>query len=149
MIVIDASVTLAWILPDEHEAPALRVLDRVLAEGAGVPALWRWEVQNALRTAERRKRITPADLAEAIVKLRALNVEIQSPAPLGRDLELSRKFDLTVYDAAYLELAIRMGWELATVDERFALVAERLGVLLSTARNCISEPYLETLKAND
>jgi predicted nucleic acid-binding protein len=128
-IVIDASVSLAWVLGDEGEASAQSVLDRVLAEGAMAPALWSWEVQNALRSAERRKRIDVVGVREALAMLRALGVQTQLPPPLGREVELARKYDLSVYDISYLDLALRNGLELATMDRALATVAYRLGVL--------------------
>jgi predicted nucleic acid-binding protein len=128
-LVIDASVALSWVLADEGASSAQAVLDRVLAEGAMVPGLWNWEVQNALRSAERRKRIDLAGVREDLTRLRAVGLELHMPPPLGREIELARKYDLTVYAVSYLDLALRNGAELATMDRALAVVAYRLGVL--------------------
>ncbi|MGH7728759.1 MAG: type II toxin-antitoxin system VapC family toxin [Vulcanimicrobiaceae bacterium] len=128
-LVVDASMTLAWTLPDEEDAAAQRVFERVLSEGATAPFLWSWEVQNALRMAERRNRIDLAQANDAVANLRGLGVELQPPATLGRELELARRHELTVYDASYLELAIRLNLALATADRRLAAVARRLDIL--------------------
>lgn len=128
-LVIDASIALAWVLPDEREDIAQVVLDRVLREGAAAPALWGWEVQNALCAAERRKRIDLAGVHEALARLRAIGIVLHPRPPLGREYEFARKHSLTAYDAAYLDLALRGGMMLATADRALAVAANRLGVL--------------------
>ena len=131
MFVVDASVTLAWCFDDESGADADRVLARLEREGALAPAHWPLEVANALRTAERRGRMDAAELPRIRALLAALPVEI-TPVELttatGGVLEASRAYDLTAYDAAYLDLASIRGLPLATVDEGLRDACARAGV---------------------
>ena len=131
MFVIDASVTLAWCFEDESSAEADRVLARLEQEEALAPAHWPLEVANALRTAERRGRMDAAELPRLRALLAALPVEV---APLelttatGGVLEAARTYDLTAYDAAYLDLAAIRGLPLATVDARLRAACARAGI---------------------
>ena len=121
MFVIDASIALAWCFVDESSPTADAILGRLEQEEALAPAHWPLEVANALRTAERRGRLGPADLPRLRTLLAALPVEIapiELPTALWSVLEAARMHDLTAYDAAYLDLAIVRGLPLATVDER-------------------------------
>jgi predicted nucleic acid-binding protein len=133
VIVVDASITLAWILPDEGEAFALRVLERI-EQGEGlVPTLWALEVGNALLTAERRGRLRTSELSRAIRFLTDLPIRWEPASPpfeLDAVLQLARTHRLTAYDAAYLELAVRSGLPLATLDEELHRAAKKLGIAL-------------------
>lgn len=114
---------MAWIFADERDAYALAVADHVERRGAFVPALWRWEVQNTLLSAARRRRITYEALAEHLIDLQSVNVAVESASQFGVELSLAREHRLSVYDAAYLEVAIRRGLPLATTDEALARAA--------------------------
>jgi predicted nucleic acid-binding protein len=104
-------------------------------EEALAPAHWPLEIANALRTAERRGRIETAELPRLRVLLAALPVEV-APVELttatGGILEAARTYDLTAYDASYLELAAIRGLPLATVDERLRAACARAGVEVVT-----------------
>ena len=129
--VLDASVALAWCFEDEHTISARQILARLTAERASVPATWPIEVANVLALAERRRRITPADSAEFINKLEDLAILVDgetSSRAFGRVLDLAREERLTAYDAAYLELAMRLGVPLASKDRDLCDAAERVGV---------------------
>jgi predicted nucleic acid-binding protein len=129
--VLDASVALAWCFEDEATTAARQILARLAAEAASVPAIWPIEVANVLALAERRRRITPADSAEFIAKLENMAIlvdEETSSRAFGRILDLAREERLTAYDAAYLELAMRLGVPLASKDADLCNAAERLGV---------------------
>jgi predicted nucleic acid-binding protein len=131
MFVIDASVALAWCFDDETSAAADAVLDRLGRGSALAPAHWPLEIANALRTAERRGRLGAAELPRLRALLAALPIEI---APLELTtavfgvLETARTYDLTAYDAAYLDLAAVRGLPLATVDDRLRAACVRAGV---------------------
>jgi len=130
-LVIDASVALAWCFSDERTEAAARLLERLAAEPASVPAIWHLEIANVLALSERRGRITPADSAEFIALLETLEIVVDEETPsraLGRVLDLARAERLTAYDAAYLELAMRLGLPLASKDGDLCDAAERLGV---------------------
>jgi predicted nucleic acid-binding protein len=127
--VIDPSVALAWLLPDETNprAEAVRAAVENGAE-AWIPAHWWLEIGNGLLMAERRGRIKPEQVTAALSLVAALPLEEdeetarQIPA---RTFALARKHALTIYDAAYLELAQRHGAILATLDERLLEAAKK------------------------
>ena len=130
-LVIDASVALAWCFSDERTEAAARLLERLAAEAASVPAIWHLEIANVLALSERRGLITPADSAEFIALLETLEIVVDEETPshaLGRVLDLASAERLTAYDAAYLELAMRLGLPLASKDGDLCDAAERLGV---------------------
>jgi predicted nucleic acid-binding protein len=134
--VLDASVALAWCFKDEATEAADRLLARLEAETAAVPTLWSIEVANVLAFGERRQRITPAESADFIARLETLVIvpdEETTPRAFGQILDLSRSQRLTAYDAAYLELAMRLGVPLATKDADLGNAAERLGVTVLRA----------------
>ena len=135
MLVIDASITIAWILPDEHSDLARTVRDRVLAEGAVVPSIWTLEVTNILVMAQRRARTDAASVTQALALLQQLPVTVV-PGSLD-DFDAvaaaARDHKLTAYDAAYLALARREGLPLATLDRELAAAAKAVGVAVVTA----------------
>jgi predicted nucleic acid-binding protein len=130
-LVLDASIALSWCFRNEATAVGDRVLERLAAETASVPAIWHLEIANVLALSERRGRLTPANSSEFIALLETLDVVIDDETPsraLGRVLDLARAERLTAYDAAYLELAMRLGIPLASKDADLCDAAERLGV---------------------
>ncbi|MDD4890217.1 MAG: type II toxin-antitoxin system VapC family toxin [Phycisphaerae bacterium] len=129
--IIDCSVTMAWCFHDEATPLAAAVQDRLIAEAALVPAHWPLEVANVLALAERRKRIAQPRSAEFLAHLAALDIQIDAETAgqaLNQTLALCRSQNLTSYDAAYLELAIRRSLPLATLDEDLRAAARKLGV---------------------
>ena len=132
-LVIDSSITLAWFFEDERSAAADSVLRDVAEYGATAPSLWRLEVANALHFAVRRKRINTAFRDASLDDLRALMVTIDPETDLhawATTLQLAERFNLTLYDATYLELAQRLGLPLATLDKELRIAADALGVEL-------------------
>ena len=130
--VVDPSLALAWLLPDEHnkEAEAIR-LEIENGADAWIPIHWWFEVGNALLMAERRGRITAEQATQALTLLDSLSLEEdeetaeQIPA---RTFSLARKHRLTLYDAAYLELAQRRVASLASFDSQLLDAAAKEGV---------------------
>ena len=129
--VLDASIAAAWALPDESSSLANRMLTRTESEGAVVPALWWYEVRNILVIAERRKRITASDADAFLRNLERLSIRIAELGDSQRILRIARDHRLSVYDAAYLELALRENLPLATLDRTLSLAAvpERVSIL--------------------
>lgn len=133
-LVLDASMTLAWLLRrrDPAEAAlAIVALDVVRATGAVVPPLWYPEVGNALLLAERQKVITAQDSVSFLFSLAPWEIHEDRFAPASiqtKAIDLGRIHNLTAYDATYLELAIRRGAELATFDRKLAEAARTAGV---------------------
>lgn len=132
-LVLDASITMAWCFEDEATPATEEVLDQVVDTSAIVPTIWRFEVGNALQMAIRRKRIDAIFRDDALAKLSAMpitvDVETDSHA-WTTALRLSERFGLTLYDAAYLELAQRHTVPLATLDKELREAAASVGVTL-------------------
>lgn len=134
--VLDASVALAWCFGDEATAVTDAIRDRLIDESALVPANWPLEIANVLATAERRKRIDASDIATFLALLRPLDIGVDQTTAersLAEILRLARDENLTAYDAAYLDLAIREGLSLATRDKALSDAARRRGVALIAA----------------
>lgn len=128
--VLDASVSACWALDDEEDTIADVALDRSDVEEIVVPSLWWFEIRNILIVAERRKRLTVATTDAFLRSIRRLKLSIDR-APEEKDvILLARRHGLTVYDSGYLELALREGLALATLDKRLAAAAEAEGVRL-------------------
>jgi predicted nucleic acid-binding protein len=132
-LVLDSSVTLAWLYSDELTDGVRQVFDRVTASRAWVPSLWRLEVANSLHVAVRRKRVT-ADFRDAsLADLALLNIGIDPDTDSfawSASLRLAERFSLTLYDAAYLELAQRLSLPLASLDQELRAAGSALGVAL-------------------
>jgi predicted nucleic acid-binding protein len=130
-LVLDCSLTMAWCFEDEGGAYADAVLERLNETAAVVPSIWPLEVGNVLLVAERRRRLTQADSARFLSLLRALPISVDdppTPATLDGILSVARQEQLSAYDAAYVELALRQGAEFATLDERLRTAARALGI---------------------
>ncbi len=131
MVVIDASVVLAWCFEDEAGPETDELLENIQASGAIVPSLWHLEITNVLLQAERRGRISEAHVAESLEMINALDIEVdeQTSHRAGREIiALARNHKLTTYDAAYLELAMRLGMPLATRDDLLRKAAKKSGL---------------------
>ena len=130
-LVVDASVALTWCFADERRAETDAIGERVSAEGAIVPALFHLELANVLLIAVRRHRVTFNDMSEKLADVAALPI-VADDETIARAwtniLVLARDERLTAYDAAYLELALRLGLPLATLDGDLAAAARRRGV---------------------
>lgn len=130
-LILDSSVALAWIYGDETTQAVRRVFDTVVEDGAVVPGLWRLEVANSLTVAVRRRRIGVEFRDAALSDLTLLDIAVdpQTDAQAwAATLRLADRFNLTLYDAAYLELAHRMSLPLASLDEDLRGAARTLGI---------------------
>jgi predicted nucleic acid-binding protein len=136
-IVVDASTAGAWILPDERSEEAEALLTRI-AEAESklvVPDLWIYEMTNLLLTALRRRRIDEASHEAAHHFLDVLQFECfdhEEPLTRERMARIAQRFDLSAYDASYLELADRLQCPLATFDERLSAAATTMGLAAAT-----------------
>ena len=131
LLVVDASVVISWLLDDENEPLAYEALERLVEEGAIVPELWHLETRNALLVAERRGRLSGQEVGERLGELNDLPIRTDREPSLQSAFELARSHELTIYDATYLDLAMRHGAELATLDRALnrAAVAEGVAFL--------------------
>jgi predicted nucleic acid-binding protein len=130
--VLDASVTLSWAFPDEGLSSALRAREALESPGgaAVVPSLWWFEVRNILVVNERRGRITPERTALFLQELAELNINRTSIADEAGYLELARKCKLSVYDSAYMAMALEHRIPLASLDEKLRSAALSMNVTL-------------------
>lgn len=132
-VAVDASFAGAWVLADEASERSEAVLSATMAGTVQliVPALWHFEMSNLVRSAVRRRRLTRDDAFAAVAALAAIPV-VTASAPDAeasrRMLHLALQFDLSSYDACYLELADRLRVPLRTLDEHLASAAARLGL---------------------
>ena len=130
-LVLDSSATLAWIYSDETTEEIRQLFDAVADNGAIVPAMWRLEVANSLTVAMRRRRIDADFRRGALADLALLDITTDphtDSLAWGETLILADRFRLTLYDAAYLELAQRRALPLATLNEELCAAAAALGV---------------------
>ena len=129
-LVLDSSATLAWIYGDETTDAIRTLFDQIADTGAVVPALWRLEVANSLTVAVRRGRIDAEFRRAALADLALLDIGIDphtdAQAWTGT-LHLADRYGLTLYDAAYLELAQRRMLPLATLDTALLAAAQAAG----------------------
>jgi predicted nucleic acid-binding protein len=132
-LVLDSSATLAWIYADETSDAVQQVFDIVAENGAVVPALWRLEIANSLTVAVRRGRVDVAFRDAALADLALLDIATDPHTDAyswTTTLHLADRFGLTLYDAAYLELAHRRSLPLASLDEELRIASRGLGVAL-------------------
>ncbi len=130
-IVIDASLALAWYFEDESTRETEELLDRVSDTGAVVPAHWRLELANALQMAIRRQRIDTVYRDDSLAELAVMPITIDGDTnsyAWSTTLRLAERFSLTLYDAAYLELARRRSLPLATLDRDLRGAARMLDI---------------------
>jgi predicted nucleic acid-binding protein len=135
-LVVDASATMAWVL---HEEPIVDRLRPIFRDAAiVVPSLWRLEVVNAVLVRERRRHLSPDQSARTLVALEAFRVEIEPSRPdetLSHMAAFARPHQLTAYDAAYIDVAVRRSLPLLTTDHNLQDAARRLGVPLLLDRD--------------
>jgi predicted nucleic acid-binding protein len=132
-LILDSSATLARVFPDERTEAILNLFKLVASDGAVVPELWRLEVANTLNVGIRRGRITKENRIGILADLENLQIFVDGDTRnhvWGRTLELADLHRLTVYDATYLELAVRLSLPLATLDENLRQAAQQEGVPL-------------------
>ena len=127
-IVIDNSVFLAWCMGDEEEPTANSAMQQVIEQGGVAPRIWWYELRNALLVNERRGRISPQQVSDTLADSLALGILMDDEHDESRLLDLARRYELTVYDAAYLEVAVRRSLPLATLDLRLRRAAETVGI---------------------
>jgi predicted nucleic acid-binding protein len=130
--VLDGSLALAWYFKDEADPYADAVAARFPEVRAAVPVIWPLEVANAVLMGERRRRSAEAQAAKWLAYLGSLPIVVDDETndrAWGEVLSLARARGLSAYDAAYLELALRRGLPLATLDDKLKAAATAVGVL--------------------
>ena len=128
-IALDTSVVVAWVLDDENEPYADAAFASPLISGWLVPRFWHIEMRNVLLTAERRNRMSSARAAQHLETLTALSIDTDDQTDLNAAYELAKTHVLSIYDAVYLELALRRDVMMATLDRRLRWAAQSEGLL--------------------
>lgn len=127
-------MALAWCFEDEANARADALFDKVSVSGGVVPSLWRLEVANGLQMAVRRRRISAKARDQSLADLADLPLETDRETERrawADTLRLAARHVLTLYDAAYLELAERRGLPLASLDQALCAAAHKAGVIVA------------------
>jgi predicted nucleic acid-binding protein len=129
--VLDASAAAAWVVPDEANDAAKQLYAHACMDDSGfhAPLLWQWEMGSIVMMAQRRQRIAAGAAEAALETLASTCIQFDAPPDIHRQLQVARlaqAHDLTFYDAAYLELVLRLNGQLASRD----------GKLLAAARSC-------------
>ena len=131
--VIDASVILSWYNPDEQNDYTKNILFCMKKERAITPCLCYYEVNNVLRMLEKKEKVSSLNVDKAIVSIDKLQI-IRDSAPTGFTmplvLRLSREYGLTIYNACYLELAVRLNLPIASLDNELVKAAKAAGIEL-------------------
>ncbi|HSZ00986.1 MAG TPA: type II toxin-antitoxin system VapC family toxin [Terriglobales bacterium] len=130
-VVIDASLALAWCFPDEASEYADGVLVALEGRTVMVPPVWALEITNAVLVAERRKRAKLADVRRFVELLGGLTIIEQSQTVIdtvSSVLPLARQYGLSAFDAAYLDVAVRQGAPLATLDSTLERAGRSAGI---------------------
>ncbi len=139
--VLDCSLAMAWVFPDDATEATDRLRDSLLEDRAFVPSLWPVEVGSVLLAATKRGRIEAHEVSVIRSSLESLPIEIE-PVSVSRiwgtALALAAEYGLSVYDATYLELALRLRLPLATLDRALAAAAQSAGVV-TPASACRSD----------
>lgn len=131
--VIDSSVLMSFIMPDEKDDRTLDLVNRLSFEGAFAPVLLKYEVMNALLVAERRRRIEPTYRLRALAQFQRMPIQFElmtEPDAWQSLADLAARHRLTGYDASYLALALDRGLPLATFDKEIIAAARSLSVPL-------------------
>ncbi len=128
--VIDASVAAVWAFDDEDHPLATLAQQSLLTENAFAPSLWWFELRNTMIMNERRKRITEPEVEAFISLVTRAQIQLDFEPGSALVLALARRHKITVYDAAYLELALRKRCPLATLDRALAQAAQAEGIAL-------------------
>ncbi len=127
--VLDASVALAWCFSDEGDATTAQALHALYDGEAMVPPVWALEVSNVLVMAERHGRLSRSACDRFLHLLTKLPITIDTSCTISTSImDFARSYRLSCYDASYLELAVRLGWPLATQDAALRLAASKAGV---------------------
>jgi len=133
MLVLDSSVALAWALDDEQNLGPELLAQLTTTDTAMVPGHWILEVTNGLRMAVKRRRLESGDPPQVMARIRDQPIQVDSETAIRgwREIPaLADAYGLSTYDAAYLELALRLNAPLATLDQDLGRAARKAGVPL-------------------
>lgn len=130
-VVLDCSIAVSWFFEDEASEKTDDILAIIQEEGAFVPAIWHLEFGNVLIQAEKKRRISKAQVINCLELIKELPITTDndhSDKYMDRIIALALEHQITTYDASYLELSMRLGLSLATKDKKLYQVASKLGI---------------------
>ena len=132
VVVIDASVASAWCFPDERTDYTQAVFQAVSSSAveAVAPRLWAYEIRHSILMGLRRGRLGKLDSEQVLVSLNELNMRLSEPASYDEMFPLAQEHRLTVYDAAYLYVAMQERLPLASLDRQLVRAAQKAGIQL-------------------
>lgn len=129
--VIDASLAASWCFPDERTTYTNGILQVVARyQEATAPRLWTYEIRNSVLIGMRRHRLTRDDALSFLKSVDALHIRLLDPPTYEPIFLLAERYGLTFYDASYLELALRKGLPLASLDKELCAAAEQAHIPL-------------------
>jgi predicted nucleic acid-binding protein len=129
--VLDSSVAAAWCFPDEQTDYTNAVLRTLSTRSEAVaPRLWAYEVRNSVLMGFRRKRITRTEAEEFLLSIQGLPIRLSDPLSYDAVFRLADRHGLTVYDAAYLDLAVRERVPIASLDGSLIGAAAQSGIAI-------------------
>ena len=129
--VLDASVAITWAMRDEDHSTADLAFQKLQTDSSAVvPAIWWYEIRNVLLANERRNRISPEDSIQFLSDLSGFEIELRPVENSQSTIEVARQQKLSVYDAAYLALAVDLRLPIATLDEALQSAARSVNVPL-------------------
>lgn len=132
-LVLDNSVTMRWLFGDGSASDQLyskQVLASITEAAVLVPGVWSLEVANVISRAEKKFGLTEARSSEFVHALQQMHIQVDTETSIhamGDTLQLARRYNLSAYDAAYLELSLREGLPLATLDEGLIKAIKKAG----------------------
>ena len=129
-LVIDASVALSWCLADEEDPLAERAMWLTLEHFAVVPRIWWYEIPNGLLANRRRGRLNQEDVSATIADFQGMRIVVDEDHNDGVMVDLAWRHRLSLYDAAYLETALRRSLPLASLDRRLRRAGEAAGATI-------------------
>src|SRR5262245_491281 len=138
-LVIDASLAAAWCFPDESTDFTIAALKAVSQQPAFAPRLWAYEVRNSVLMGVRRGRISETHAAAFLRSIHDLDFHLTDPVSYDEVFQLGKTYTLAFYDAAYLDLAMREGAVLASLDDALCKAAVKAGVVLFEPRSGAAE----------
>jgi len=129
-LVLDASAIIPLAMSDEDATFALGVLAALANDQGIAPSLLWYEIRNVLLISERRQRITPQIADDFIAELEKLPIQLLPSSNSFDVMQIARQHNLSIYDASYLELAVRKQATIATQDGKLSRAAQAAGVKL-------------------
>jgi predicted nucleic acid-binding protein len=129
-VILDSSAALSWAFIDERTSVSQALFIQAVQGKVEVPAIWPFEVANKLYLGLQKGRLTTSELDEAFAGFRLLDLQVHPPASLSLLTLSAQRFGLTAYDAAFVELALRLGQPLATLDQKMRASALATGVVV-------------------